>query len=305
MADKPIGGLARAPDLYDDSLLPMEQQGEAMSITGAQVKKFARQGVEDYVEAALGAAERAENAVAGIEASVEAAETARTGAEDAQEGAERARKAIEDLEAESITLEPGAPASVEKTADENHVKLVFGIPTGQTGPRGPAGSSIDKIERTAGTGAAGTVDTYTVFLTDGSTHTFQVYNGADGDGAGDMTARVYDPRGIMQDIFAYAENCAESARSYADTLLPVIHELSLTPEGWENCVQTVNVPGVVEDEKAQLIHIQPVDMALWQEYGLSCTGQGRDTLTFTARDRPAGAIRLLAAVQAAKGVKTT
>lgn len=68
------------------------------------------------------------------------------------------------------------------------------------------GNSIESIERTSGTGAPGTTDTYTVTLTDGSKTTFQVYNGADGEGAGDMTSTVYDPQGKAQDIFKYAED---------------------------------------------------------------------------------------------------
>ena len=246
MADKPISGLPRAPDIYDDSLLVVEQQGEAVAILAILLKKYARQGVADYVEAAQKAAETATNAVAGIDASVKAAQDAQGAAETAQEGAETARKAIEDMEVDSITLAAGDPASVEKTESEGHVKLVFGLPTGKTGARGPAGSSIEKIERTAGTGAAGTVDTYTITLTDGSTHDFQVRNGADGDGAGDMLASLYDPQGKKQDVFAYA-----------DGLLPMIHDLTLPPEDWEGeeapYTQTLAVPGVLADETAQLI----------------------------------------------------
>ncbi|MBD5169232.1 MAG: hypothetical protein HDT20_03810 [Oscillibacter sp.] len=294
MADKPISGLRRALDIYDDSLLVVEQQGEAVTILAILLKKYARQGVADYVETAQKAAETATNAVAGIDASVKAAQDAQGAAETAQEGAETAQKAIEDMEVDSTTLPAGSPASVEKTAAEGHVKLVFGLPTGKTGARGPAGSSIEKIERTAGTGAAGTVDTYTITLTDGSTHDFKVYNGADGKGAGDMLASLYDPQGKKQDVFAYA-----------DGLLPVIHDLTLPPEGWEGeeapYTLTVTVPGVLADEAAQIIHIQPSDRAGWAASGLECTGQGENTLTFKARDRPAEAVHLLAAVQAAKG----
>ena len=68
---------------------------------------------------------------------------------------------------------------------------------------GEDGSSIQSITRTAGNGAPGTTDTYTVTLTDGSTTQFQVYNGKDGMGTGDMTAAVYDPQGKKQDIFQY------------------------------------------------------------------------------------------------------
>ena len=74
---------------------------------------------------------------------------------------------------------------------------------GEKGETGDPGSSIARIERTAGTGAPGTRDTYTITLTDGSTSSFEVYNGADGIGAGDMTAAVYDPQGKAQDIFKF------------------------------------------------------------------------------------------------------
>lgn len=70
---------------------------------------------------------------------------------------------------------------------------------------GPRGMSITSIDRTAGTGASGTTDTYTITMSDGSTHQFYVYNGADGDGAGDMVASVYDPQGRNTDVFDYVD----------------------------------------------------------------------------------------------------
>ena len=72
--------------------------------------------------------------------------------------------------------------------------------------KGEDGASIQSITRTSGTGAAGTTDTYTVTLTDGSTTTFNVYNGADGEGAGDMLKSVYDPQNKNTDIFAYIDD---------------------------------------------------------------------------------------------------
>ena len=61
--------------------------------------------------------------------------------------------------------------------------------TGPEGPSGPQGDSVVSIEHTGGTGAPGTTDTYTVKLSNGSiAGTFQVYNGADGNGAGDFKA---------------------------------------------------------------------------------------------------------------------
>ncbi|OUO36405.1 hypothetical protein B5F88_13885 [Flavonifractor sp. An306] len=60
---------------------------------------------------------------------------------------------------------------------------------GPEGPRGPQGDSVVSIEHTGGTGAPGTTDTYTVKLSNGSiAGAFQVYNGADGNGAGDFKA---------------------------------------------------------------------------------------------------------------------
>lgn len=89
--------------------------------------------------------------------------------------------------------------------DENG-HLVYTSPVGSTVDLGEVvGSSIQSIERTSGTGASGTTDTYTVTLTNGDTTTFQVYNGKDGSGSGDMTKAVYDPQGKAQDIFAYAD----------------------------------------------------------------------------------------------------
>ena len=87
---------------------------------------------------------------------------------------------------------------------------------GETGPAGPkgdpgeAGVGIQSVERTSGTGASGTTDTYTITMTDGSTSTFQVYNGADGSGAGDMLKSTYDPQGKNTDIFAYVDNATEN-----------------------------------------------------------------------------------------------
>ena len=89
---------------------------------------------------------------------------------------------------------------------------------GLPGKDGEAGSSIAEIKRTGGTGAPGTVDTYTITLTDGSTTSFQVYNGADGTGAGDMTKSVYDPQSKNTDIFAYVDNAVANVDAGAEGL---------------------------------------------------------------------------------------
>ena len=66
---------------------------------------------------------------------------------------------------------------------------------GTQGIQGIQGVSIVSVIRTLGNGAAGTLDTYTITYSDSTTSTFQVYNGADGLGAGDMLKSVYDTDG--------------------------------------------------------------------------------------------------------------
>jgi hypothetical protein len=60
------------------------------------------------------------------------------------------------------------------------------------GDKGDTGNGISSVVKTSGTGAAGTTDTYTITFTNGTTTTFQVYNGADGLGSGDMLKSIYD-----------------------------------------------------------------------------------------------------------------
>lgn len=67
--------------------------------------------------------------------------------------------------------------------------------TGDTGSQGAQGYSIGSVTKTSGTGAAGTTDTYTMYLNDTnqtSVGTFNVYNGSNGQGSGDMLKSVYD-----------------------------------------------------------------------------------------------------------------
>ena len=72
---------------------------------------------------------------------------------------------------------------------------------GIQGIQGATGNGIASIIRTSGTGAAGTTDTYTITFTNSTTATFTVYNGANGEGSGDMLANVYDPNNKNADSF--------------------------------------------------------------------------------------------------------
>lgn len=67
-------------------------------------------------------------------------------------------------------------------------------PQGETGAAGAAGNGIVSITKT---GTVGLVDTYTILFTNGTTTTFTVTNGQDGQGSGDMTKAVYDPNNVV------------------------------------------------------------------------------------------------------------
>ena len=111
-----------------------------------------------------------------------------------------------------------AVQGVTPAAGDDWMLLVRRGAPGQDGTNGQDGSSIVSIERTAGNGAPGTTDTYTVTLTDGSTSTFQVYNGKDGQGSGDMTKSVYDPQNKAQDIFGYVDEALKDIPAAKNTV---------------------------------------------------------------------------------------
>lgn len=69
----------------------------------------------------------------------------------------------------------------------------FQVPDGAQGPSGNGILSITKL------GTSGLVDTYQVAFTDGTTFNYTVTNGADGQGAGDMTKLIYDSTNAVAD----------------------------------------------------------------------------------------------------------
>lgn len=71
-------------------------------------------------------------------------------------------------------------------------------------PNGGPGKLITNVTST-GTHAPGTTDTYTITFDDTTTLVITVYNGANGEGAGDMVMAVYDTGDKQTDIFDYAD----------------------------------------------------------------------------------------------------
>ena len=189
------------------------QKAAESAQTGAQAAKTAAESAQEAAESAKDAAASSSTA-AGQKASqaaqsAEDAASAKSAAETAKTDAQAARDAIVNMIVEAVTLETGKPATVSKSLADNVYKLAFGLPrggTGAPGPRGAPGNGISGIELKNGTHAPGTSDVYTITLTDGTTFDFEVYNGANGQGAGDMLASVYDPRGKRTDIYKYVDD---------------------------------------------------------------------------------------------------
>lgn len=223
MADKAISDLTQALQITNEDLFVLEQGGEAKKLRGSQVVQYAKdsvaaevQGVKEYADSAKASANAAagSSTAAGQKAtqaaqSAEDAASAKSAAETAKTDAQAARDAIVNMIVEAVTLETGKPATVSKSLVDNVYKLVFGLPrggTGAQGPQGATGNGISGIALKSGTHAPGTSDVYTITLTDGTTFDFAVYNGANGQGAGDMLASVYDPQGKHQDVFKYVDD---------------------------------------------------------------------------------------------------
>lgn len=120
---------------------------------------------------------------------------------------------VEAMEADKLNMHEGDLVIIASTVDDpDNSKLYVHDGVGWvylSDLSGVEGVGIVGISQTDGNHAPGTTDTYTIELTDGSSYEFTVYNGADGDGSGDMQSSTYDPQGKAQDIFGYADNAAK------------------------------------------------------------------------------------------------
>lgn len=76
-------------------------------------------------------------------------------------------------------------------------------------PNAAGGKLITAVEST-GTHAPGTRDSYKLTFSDNTILEINVYNGADGSGAGDMLKAVYDTGNKQQDVFDYADGIKDT-----------------------------------------------------------------------------------------------
>ena len=273
MADATIGSLPALSALDDNSLLVAEQNGSAQKLSGAQVKSFAREAAASEAAKAAQAASDANSAKSAAQSAQTEAENAKKSASTAATSAASARDAILNMIVSAITLEHGKPATVSKSVVDDVFKLTFGLPRGEKGEAGSPGRGITSITLKSGTHAAGTVDTYTITFTDNTTYDFQVTNGAngfsptitisksgkvttvtvvdangtqsfeindgaDGLGSGDMHTSTYDPKGKAQDIFAYADAKAGAAMDAASSAQSTANGAKTTAQSAQSTART-------------------------------------------------------------------
>lgn len=119
MADKTTGGLTAVREtaigdlpsiagLYDDTLIPVEQQGEARKMNGAQWKEYARAAVdqdvgfaESFATSAAVSAAAAAGSAGQANQYAQMANTARSGAEAARDAAEAAKDGAQSAAADA------------------------------------------------------------------------------------------------------------------------------------------------------------------------------------------------------------
>ena len=216
LAEAPIGELPPAPDIYDDTLIPVEQQGEARHISGRQWKQYAEAAVNADVQRAEDAADAAEGSADAAAKSADKAEkvsmhppTLKEGNDhwwvwDAEKGAYKdsgvdAGVSLEVIP-ETITGEPGSAAKVENLGTKTDPVLQFTLPRGKDGSDGEPGFSPTVDVQKEG-------KTTTVTITDESgPHVAKILDGKDGAGA---VESVNSKTGVVEltaeDVGAYTK----------------------------------------------------------------------------------------------------
>lgn len=96
-------------------------------------------------------------------------------------------------------------------------------------------------------------------------------------------------------IGAYSKDEADA--KFAEK--PVLKIVTLPQTGWYGNSQTVEVPGVLQDETVQMITVGP-NSASRSEYntcGVECTNQGLNKLTFTCMTEPTNDLTVLVVIE--------
>lgn len=230
MADSRIQDLPAIDSLADGDLFPIAREGDgynARKVTAGQMTAYIDGIVQPYAEAAENAAATATSEVGKIGSAVSDAQTAAREAEAARDIAVTAGDGLDEIRNQTIeAAEQAFAARDQYPRPESGTWQVYNPSTGQyedsgepsalegkqgiQGEKGEPGNSMTSLRQISGDHSPGTKDTYEVVLSDGSTGgQFEVYNGADGGGAGDMVKSVYDPQNKNTDIFSYIDQAVQ------------------------------------------------------------------------------------------------
>lgn len=190
-----VGSLPAAPDIYDDFLMPGEFQGDAVHITGAQWKGYAKEAVKEEVREAGAFADNAKSSAdAAAESARDAADVALhppilkdgndhwwiwdTALNGYKDSGIDAGVSLE-VSPDTVTGEPGTQAKVENLGTKTDPVLKFTIPRGVQGIQGIQGVGVKSAEIIAGTDyTKDPYDTLKITTTDGKSYTFRLYNAA-------------------------------------------------------------------------------------------------------------------------------
>ena len=169
MADQQIGSLPAAEGLYDDSLMVAEQQGQAVSVSGALFKSFAKAGVSAYVESAKAAADRAELAM--TRQPYASSETGTWWVWDAESG-EYVDSGV------SARGPAGFSPTVDITKENGVATITFTTAAGDTVLKISDGADIESITLKSSTAEG---NTYAVALSNGASYEITAPAGPKGD----------------------------------------------------------------------------------------------------------------------------
>ena len=259
MADRSIAELNEATALTDDSLTVVYQSEETQKIAGSALKAYARQSVVNYAQEAAAiaitdattAASKAQIAQTAAETAQKAAETAQTAAETARSNAETAKNDAESAKSEAVTAQNNAQSAAQTATAKANAASASAAEAAQSATDAAAAlASIQVPDITVGdTTTLPAGSNATVTRRAGSPNTAPVFDfgipkGADGTGAGDMQASIYDPENknkpvaFAEDLNAHIENknnphavTAEQVGARPDTWTPSANDVGADASG--------------------------------------------------------------------------
>ena len=117
---------------------------------------------------------------------------------------------------------------------------------------------------------------------------------------GHLRETALEAKGLIAEVALAAAEDIEAA-------MPQSRTVNLPTTGWKGDAvpysQTVDVAGVLADEAAQLVQIVPTaeSMDAWAAAGVRCTAQAAGKLTFTAKAKPDGNLKIFVVLQEVAG----